>query len=337
MTQLSALQRHWFALCRSSDLGRRPFRRTLLGAPLALFRAAGGRPAALSDRCAHRNAPLSAGWLSDGLLVCPYHGWRFDGAGTCRAVPGLCGPAEHPTRAVPAYGVAEQDGLVWVCLEPEGGRSLPAPLPRAPGHAVALGEFTLAASLLDGLENFLDPTHTHFVHAGVVRGEGVRRRVTAIVRGGGDRVEAEYVGEGQQSGLVSRLFGAGVDTSLGRFIAPATVELEYRTAGRTRLLIRLHFTPETECDLRVFALAAGATAPLPTWLAVPPLTALLQLVARQDRRILALQLVNLRRFGGERFVSTELDVMRPQIVRLLRADAAGESVAPFERRVVMLL
>jgi phenylpropionate dioxygenase-like ring-hydroxylating dioxygenase large terminal subunit len=309
----------------------------LLGEPVALFRAADGRPAALRDRCAHRNAPLSAGWLSDGQLVCPYHGWRFDGAGACRAVPGLCGLAEHPTRAVPAYGTAEQDGLVWVCLEPEAGRPLPAPLPRAPGHAIALGEFTLAAGLLDALENFLDSTHTHFVHAGVVRGEGARRRVTAIVRGGGDRVEAEYVGEGQQSGLVSRLFGAGVDTSVGRFIAPVTVELEYRAAGRTRLLIRLHFTPEAEDALRVFALATGATAPLPAWLVVPPLTAMLQLVARQDRRILALQLANLRRFGGERFVSTELDVMRPHILRLLRADAAVEPVAPFERRVTMLL
>jgi phenylpropionate dioxygenase-like ring-hydroxylating dioxygenase large terminal subunit len=331
---LSSLRRHWFALCRSSDLAARPLRRTLLGEPLVLFRAEGGRPAALADRCPHRNAPLSAGWVSDGRIVCPYHGWQFDGAGACRAVPGLCGEPAHRSRSVASFGLAEAGGLIWGSLEPAGPP--PPEPPRAPGEARAIRSFTLEAGLVDALENFLDATHTHFVHAGVVRAERPRRRVTAIVRGGGDRVEAEYVGEGRQSGLVSELFGAGVDTSLGRFIAPSTVELEYRAAGSTRLLISLHYTPETERELRVFAVARGSTAPLPAWLVAAPLGLLLGMVVRQDRRILELQLLNLRRFGGERYSSTEIDIMRPHILRILRAGESGP-VEPFERRVELML
>jgi len=238
---------------------------------------------------------------------------------------------------VPAYSAVEQGGLVWVRLDPEGQHGLPETQTRARGDAVAMGEFRLTASLIDGLENFLDPTHTHFVHTGVVRDGGSRRRVTALVRGGHDRVEAEYIGEGRQSGLVSRLFGAGIDRSVGRFILPAIAELEYLAAGKSRLLIRLFFSPERERELRVFAIASGSVAPLPAWMVVPPLRAILQLVARQDQRILALQLANIERFGGEQFSSTELDIMRPHMLRLLRADAAGEPATPFARQVDLLL
>jgi len=338
MKHLRALRRHWFALCRSEDLGRKPLQRTLLNEPLVLFRGEAGRAAALADRCPHRNAPLSAGALRGGLLACPYHGWQFDRAGACRAVPGLAGEPDHPTRRAQAYAVAEQGGLVWVALEPQGAPP-PAPPPLQRGEATVLREFRLQAQLLDRRENFLDANHTHFVHAGVVRGERPRRRVTAIVRGEADRVEAEYCDEGQQSGLVSRLFGAGVERSLGRFVMPATVELAYRSARRTLLLITLHFTPEREQSLRVFARATGRTAPLPPWLIVPPLALLLRLVARQDRRILALQLRNLQRFGGERYSSTELDLLRRHIVRLLRVGEAEQPTAPepFERRVELWL
>lgn len=84
------LPRFWYVACLSRELRRRrPIARTVLGFPLALFRGADGRPAAVLDRCAHRNLPLSLGECRDGLLQCRYHGWRFDADGVCRLVPGL--------------------------------------------------------------------------------------------------------------------------------------------------------------------------------------------------------------------------------------------------------
>src|SRR6185369_14000276 len=49
----------WYPVCRSRDLGRQPLPVTLFSTPLALFRdGRGGAPAALLDRCPHRNVPL---------------------------------------------------------------------------------------------------------------------------------------------------------------------------------------------------------------------------------------------------------------------------------------
>jgi nitrite reductase (NADH) small subunit len=49
---------------------------------------AGGVFTALGNACSHRGAPLSAGCIADGKLVCYWHGWEFHlSDGTC-AGPG---------------------------------------------------------------------------------------------------------------------------------------------------------------------------------------------------------------------------------------------------------
>ena len=87
---------------------------SVLGTPLVLFRGQGGRPAALVDRCAHRNVPLSAGRMVEGTVECAYHGWRFDAGGVCRLVPALLGSQEGRARRVPTHAARERQGYVWV-------------------------------------------------------------------------------------------------------------------------------------------------------------------------------------------------------------------------------
>ncbi|HEX6288695.1 MAG TPA: Rieske 2Fe-2S domain-containing protein [Herpetosiphonaceae bacterium] len=334
-----ALARHWFIACRSDDLRRGPLARTLLDTHLVLFRGASGHATALLDRCPHRNAPLSRGWVTDGRVVCPYHGWQFDGAGRCQVVPGLCDTPEHRTRQVAAFPVVEHDGFVWVWPLDASPTRAPYhfPLLDAPGYQSLVREYRFEAALPDALENFLDGTHTHFVHSGLIRTEGRRKRTTAIIRRTPEQVEAEYHDEGRQSGLLSRLFGAGVDVAFGRFIMPAIAQLEYRAGPHTRLLVNLCFTPESSSTLRVFVLAT-AQVPRALRLIAPTLGGLLlRTVVKQDRAILRLQAENLRRFGGPRYTSTELDVMGPHILRMLRGIQQREQDEPAERRVEMLI
>jgi nitrite reductase/ring-hydroxylating ferredoxin subunit len=55
---------------------RRTYR--LLGRPVALFRRADGTFHALEMSCRHQGADLSAGRTRDGLITCPWHGWRYN-------------------------------------------------------------------------------------------------------------------------------------------------------------------------------------------------------------------------------------------------------------------
>lgn len=335
-----ALARHWLIACRSSDLRHKPIGRTVLDTHLVLFRSESGHATALLDRCPHRNAPLSHGWMTNGRVVCPYHGWQFDGAGACQAVPGLCGAPQHQTRRVAAFPVVERDGFVWVWPHDASPASAPYrfPLLDAPGYQSLTREYRFDAALPDALENFLDGTHTHYVHSGIIRTEGQRKRTVAIIRREAGRVEVEYQDEGKQSGLISQLFGAGVDVAFGRFIMPAIAQLEYRAGAQARLLVNLFFTPETATTLRVFVLAT-AQVPRVLRLIAPTIGGLLlRTVVNQDRAILALQAKNLGRFGEPRYTSTELDVVGPHILRMLKGTQPRPNDQPLpERRVEMLM
>lgn len=336
MTSYPLLRSYWYIVCTGRELGRRPLARTVLGVPLVVFRGADGRPAALLDRCPHRNAPLSAGRMIETRLACPYHGWQFDGQGVCRLVPGLCGESEHPARNVEAFAAVEQDGFVWVFAAAGITPSAPPPrfaLLKTPGYVSITGEAAVEAALPDAAENFLDGTHTHFVHSGLIRSEGQRKDVTAIVRRGVDSVEAEYPDEGQQSGLISRLFGAGVDDVFGRFRLPSVAELEYRARGRVKLLITLCFTPETDTRQRLFAVVSGQAPPLLGGVAALAIRLLFRQALRQDAGIMALQAANLRRFGGPRYVYTELDLLGPHILHLLKHGPGPAAEGAREKRI----
>lgn len=340
MNTFPGLNNHWFILCQSRQLRGTPLKRSLLGVPLVLFRTADGQAAAFVDRCPHRNAPLSSGRMNDGRIVCPYHGWQFDGGGQCQAVPGLVGEAWHPARKAEARAVVEQDGFVWAYA---GVGEAPATEPRRfdhlnqKGYARFVGEAVINAALPDALENFLDGTHTHFVHAGLIRAEDKRKETTAIVRRRRDGVEAEYLDEGQQSGLIAKLFGAGIDDVFGRFILPSVAQLEYCARGQTKMLITLCFTPQEEYSHRLFAVVAGQAPPWARWLAVPVIKLLFWQALRQDQAILELQTRNLRAFGGPQYVYTELDVLGAHILRLLKHGPSAEIESLPEQRIKMMM
>uniref|UniRef100_UPI0035CB7077 Rieske 2Fe-2S domain-containing protein n=1 Tax=uncultured Caballeronia sp. TaxID=1827198 RepID=UPI0035CB7077 len=67
VTRQKVLRRFWYAIMPVSDLddGPKPF--TLLGVSIVLWKGAGGKPHALRDRCCHRTAKLSKGFVdADG-------------------------------------------------------------------------------------------------------------------------------------------------------------------------------------------------------------------------------------------------------------------------------
>lgn len=47
------------------------------GKPVAIFNIDGNFHA-ISDTCLHRGGPLGEGELEGKIVVCPWHGWRYD-------------------------------------------------------------------------------------------------------------------------------------------------------------------------------------------------------------------------------------------------------------------
>lgn len=102
----------WYVVAWSTEVGRDPVSRRVGDDPLVLFRTQDGTAVCLTDRCAHRGYPLSAGRVVDDPVECGYHGFTFAGDGACTRVPGQ---STIPGKArVRAYPLHEKDGWVWV-------------------------------------------------------------------------------------------------------------------------------------------------------------------------------------------------------------------------------
>jgi phenylpropionate dioxygenase-like ring-hydroxylating dioxygenase large terminal subunit len=319
----------WYIVCRSAELRRQPRAVMLLGVPIVLFRDASGKVAALLDRCPHRNVPLSLGMLRGDLLQCAYHGWSFDSAGMCRGIPGFSSNPEGKGRRVQWYPARESDGFVWVYATPD---ATPVRDPYAfpfvsdRRYMTIREEFLVSGSVHAVAENALDVPHTAFLHGGLFRRKGGSgNEIEVTLRLLPDRAEAEYRGEPRPSGIAGLLLAprGGTVKHTDRFVLPSIAQVEYRLGETTHFCVSSFLTPVQDQMTRLFAVVS-LRLPFPPKLIAPVVRPLFMSIFQQDARMLRHQAETIDRFGGEQFCSTEIDLLGPAILRLLRLAERGE-------------
>jgi vanillate O-demethylase monooxygenase subunit len=161
----------WYVAAYGSEIGREPLGRTILGEPIVLYRTeSDGRVVALADRCVHRRFPLSASRLDGDRIVCGYHGFTYDTAGTCVFVPGQ--QRIPRTARVAAYPAVELDSFVWVWI---GDPALADEklIPRAPHLADPDMVTVCGMEPIDGdygllVDNLMDLSHETYLHGGYI-------------------------------------------------------------------------------------------------------------------------------------------------------------------------
>lgn len=137
-----------------------------------LFRRLDGEAAAIADQCAHRFAPLSRGKLCGEHVECPYHGLRYDHAGTCVENPhgsGRIPSALHIT----SYPVVERHTLAWIWIGDDYAD--PDLIPDfshldegAPGVVSKRDWMELDVDYRLMSDNLLDLSHVNFLHDGIL-------------------------------------------------------------------------------------------------------------------------------------------------------------------------
>lgn len=249
-----ALGSYWHPLATSEDVDAQPRRFSLLGDFVVAFRDENG-VAVFRDICIHRGAALSLGWVRNGALVCPYHGWEYDRTGACIRIPSRPADAPIPPSArAQAYQVREQYGLVWVCTATPAADvpPFPAEIYGQPGwRSVISYRENWKTSAARAVENFMDFSHFPYVHAGILGTE--------------DAAEiAPYTVEKRDDGLFyfleqeepSELYGQG-GKQVVRYeytlVVPFTIHLRKIELGTGRETYITQFTkPETAKTTELF-------------------------------------------------------------------------------------
>jgi phenylpropionate dioxygenase-like ring-hydroxylating dioxygenase large terminal subunit len=332
---VARVPRAWYVAAFSRELRDKPIARTVLGIPLAVFRRSDGTPAAVLYRCPHRNAPLSEGAVAGDCVQCPYHGWEFEGAGACTKVPGLLSEAPSRGRRVLAFPAMERDGFVWVWTDSEHApdrEPFPFPLAGAEGYTTVRRMVEAEGTMHAVIENALDVPHTAYLHKGLYRGVAEPNEIEVVVRRETDHVEAEYIGEPRPEGVLGRFLSpsGGLVIHFDRFILPSIIQVEYSIGDDVHVMVTGACTPVDDFRTRLYA-DVKVRSRVPGWL-IRLATPLGLRVFKQDADMLALQTDNIRRFGGEHFESTEIDVLGGHIWRLLRQAERGLEGESVEKR-----
>lgn len=166
--QDTVLMNDWHVVAVSDEIGPGQLvPLTILERELVGWRDSGGEIHIWEDLCVHRGARLSKGFIQDDKVICPYHGWNYDGTAKCVLMPAA--PNEPPLKKAKAisHHAQEKYGFIWVCLGTPANDIPAFPEWDDPSYKkVICGPYTFKSGYR-AIENFIDPTHFPFVHAGV--------------------------------------------------------------------------------------------------------------------------------------------------------------------------
>ena len=319
---IDELKKNWFVVMKSSSLKHKPTSVELFETRVVIYRNA-NEIVALKDQCSHRGIPLSQGVLNNQGLRCRYHGWLYDDNGYVIDIPGIESFESDKRCQLEKYEAIDEAGYVWLRLTPSVTK------PYLPDVHTHYSYFTQSMSvkgkLVDILENFLDPMHTHYIHKGLVRSGANSKRTRCHVTLNDIELgyEAKYVEEKRQSGMISSLFGRSISESSGKVLSPCVVELTYRTKLSKELVISIHALPSHNNIVTLFIRTYIRPTKFPFWLKAIPLILFQSVVGYQDKKILNTQAMN--KDKDFKPISTKIDFMRPHIINVLNCN-----LQPFE-------
>jgi nitrite reductase/ring-hydroxylating ferredoxin subunit len=169
-TPITPFPHGWYLVAWSDELGPGQVKAVrYFDQELVVFRGEDGRAAVLDAYCAHLGAHLGKGGTVCGNTIqCPFHRWRYDGAGRCAHIP--YASKIPPAAKVRSWPVHEADGMVLVWFH-EAGAPPSWDMPRipmeyrdeafTPWHET---RWTVRTCIQDVNENDVDVQHLAVLH-----------------------------------------------------------------------------------------------------------------------------------------------------------------------------
>lgn len=156
----------WYVACTPDELDDGLLSRTICSQRVCLYRGPDGAVTALEDFCPHRGAPLSLGFLEDGVLTCGYHGLRMGCDGKTISMPGQ---RTDKFPAIKRFAVVERYGYVWLWPgDAQSADETKIPKPAWAGRddwTVGGGMFHIKCDYRLLIDNLMDLTHETYVHS----------------------------------------------------------------------------------------------------------------------------------------------------------------------------
>lgn len=170
MEKMQVLENIWYCAAHSAEIGERPLARIICGMPMVFYRTEGGEVAALEDRCPHRQAPLSLGWVVGDGIQCAYHGLIYGRSGACIHIPRQ--DAISAANRIRAFAAVERWGFIWVWWG-DREKADPSTIPELPwtvdpNRRAVYFYWHVKANHQLMADNLLDVSHVDFLHKNTI-------------------------------------------------------------------------------------------------------------------------------------------------------------------------
>ncbi|OUS32542.1 hypothetical protein A9Q99_00265 [Gammaproteobacteria bacterium 45_16_T64] len=290
----------WLIAARSEQVTKKKvYKRKIMKKEIVLFRDNSGTVSALKDQCPHKGLPLSQGKMRDGNVVCGYHGWSFNGSGSCVDAPCLGSKESCPSAKVDSYTVKEQDGWIWYFHGDDkevlaGG---PPSFPKDKKWRWFELEKEIKAQPHFILENSFDCTHACFVHAQLFRNGPAQTAYAELEETDyGMRVETRE-DDGRKVRITKYLPWKGKEVyHTDEYFQPFTAYVNYHFGiGKHRIILTC--SPEDENTTRVFT-RTGVQAGIFSSLAALILRVLTPIIISEDVAAIQGQAHGYKTHGG---------------------------------------
>jgi phenylpropionate dioxygenase-like ring-hydroxylating dioxygenase large terminal subunit len=262
---------------------------------------------AYEDFCPHRGAPLSKGFIDNKQIHCAYHGWAFDGKnGENTALPVKNAPINCKLKPVP---IVEKYGIIWL------SSSETAQLPTLFNDTASIETHgIIKAKLVNILENFLEGSHTHYVHNGLIRSQNKARQLINVKLVPNEQGFKVYYDPELAKGLVTKILPKKYQNlkPVATYIYPNIAILEYFSQEDILISRFEGIIGDGENETKYFArilLNFGFFTPFVAFFAR---FAFLKII-EQDKKILEIQHNNLKQFQEYKFISDETDTVGKHI------------------------
>jgi phenylpropionate dioxygenase-like ring-hydroxylating dioxygenase large terminal subunit len=257
--KIGGLAAYWHVIGFSDELNKeKSVRKTIYDVPILLWRDAAQKMFAVADVCSHKRSPLAISDFDKNEITCPYHGWKYNQKGKLIEIPSSPHiDIDKLKCSLQSYPIREQNGFIWIFLD---ANKLPQNEPislsnfddKAWGKIHFQDSFETNEELL--IENFMDATHTAYIHEGIIRGFGekVKHQITLNVNEKGVSVTFAETTEKVALGL-GFLLGKNLRIKhTDAFLPPNLVKVDYYINDIHRFNAFIACTPIAEGKTQAF-------------------------------------------------------------------------------------
>lgn len=162
--------RGWFCIGTNYEFTSVPKKLDYFGTSMVAYRGAeSGSVNVLDAYCPHMGANLANGAVIGDSVVCPFHQWSWGADGFCNDIP--YAKQIPPKARIKSWPVMEQNELVYVWYDPDGGPPLEAQaIPREPEvydenwTPWVIRRVTVNSNARELIDNMADKAHFIAVH-----------------------------------------------------------------------------------------------------------------------------------------------------------------------------